>query len=120
MVAIAVLQFTAMVAVAYFRVTRGDSPEDGIEGIDLNLTQRQKSAPKLPWRPESIKSYRWWMLWMGVYFTCVGTYRAFFVSKYLTRTAWFDSPFNSMLLIRGLAWVAELSWVGQIALALNR
>lgn len=117
MVAIAVLQFTAMVAVAYFRVTRGDSPEDG---IDLKLTQRQKSALKLPWRSESSKSYRWWMLWMGVYFTCVGTYRAFFVSKYLTRTAWFDSPLNSMLLIRCLAWIAELSWVGQIALALNR
>jgi hypothetical protein len=65
-------------------------------------------------------SYRRWMRVMGVVFTVVGAYRSVFVCKYITRMAWFPSLANSSLLIRGLAVLAEVSFSGQIALAMAR
>jgi hypothetical protein len=64
--------------------------------------------------------YRDWMRIMGVVFTAVAAYRSVFVCKYVARMAWFDSLANSPLLIRGLAVFAELSFSGQIALAMAR
>ncbi len=64
--------------------------------------------------------YRQCMRLMGIIFTLVGAYRAVFVSKYITQAAWFDSMANSSLLIRGLAFFAEVSFSGQIALAMTR
>lgn len=57
---------------------------------------------------------------MGLVFALVAAYRSVFVSRYLTQMAWFDSIFNSSLLIRLFAWAAELSFAGLIALALLR
>lgn len=62
--------------------------------------------------------YRKWMRIMGVIFVAVGLYRSIFVSMYFSQLAWFDSMANSVLLIRILAWAAELSFSGQIALAM--
>jgi len=63
-------------------------------------------------------SYRKRMRIMGLIFTLVGAYRAVFVSRYLSQMAWFDSIFNSSLLIRIIAIAAELSFSGLIAFAL--
>ena len=63
-------------------------------------------------------SYRKRMRIMGLIFTLVGAYRAVFVSRYLSQMAWFDSIFNSSLLIRIFAIAAELSFSGLIAFAL--
>ena len=63
-------------------------------------------------------TYRKWMRILGATFTIVGAYRAVFVAKYATQTAWFDTLANSSLLIRGLAFFAEVSFSGQFALAL--
>ena len=63
-------------------------------------------------------SYRSRMRIMGLIFTLVGVYRAVFVSRYLSQMAWFDSVFNSSLLIRIFAIAAELSFSGLIAFAL--
>ena len=63
-------------------------------------------------------SYRKRMRTMGLIFTIVGVYRAVFVSRYLSQMAWFDSIFNSSLLIRIFAIAAELSFSGLIAFAL--
>ncbi|MBT3634760.1 MAG: hypothetical protein HN729_08860 [Candidatus Marinimicrobia bacterium] len=62
--------------------------------------------------------YRKRMRIMGVLFVLIGLYRAIFVSMYFSQLAWFDSLANSVLLIRIFAWVAELSFSGQIALAM--
>lgn len=62
--------------------------------------------------------YRKWMRILGVTFTIVGAYRSVFVSSYSTQMAWFDTPANSSLLIRGFALFAEVSFAGQFALAL--
>jgi hypothetical protein len=63
-------------------------------------------------------TYQKRMLIMGTIFTLVGAYRAVFVSRYLTQMAWFDCIANSSLLIRMLAFCAELSFAGLFALAL--
>src|SRR5262245_35237120 len=62
--------------------------------------------------------YRKWMRIMGVAFTIVGAYRSVFVSRYSTQMAWFDTPANSSLLVRGFALFAEVSFGGQFALAM--
>lgn len=64
--------------------------------------------------------YRRRMRLMGVVFTLVAAYRSVFVSRYITQLAWFDSIFNSSLLIRIFAIAAELSFSGLIALAMIR
>lgn len=56
---------------------------------------------------------------LGLPFVLVCGFRSFFPEIYLSRTVWFDSPLNSILLHRGLATVAELCWIGQIALAMS-
>ena len=66
----------------------------------------------------SESSYRKRMRIMGLIFAFVGAYRAVFVSRYLSQMAWFDSIFNSSLLIRIIAIAAELSFSGLIAFAL--
>ncbi|MHA1420203.1 MAG: hypothetical protein ACTSPO_14915, partial [Candidatus Heimdallarchaeaceae archaeon] len=64
--------------------------------------------------------YRIWMRIMGIIFVVVGAYRSFFVSRYHTQYAWFDTLANSSLLIRTFAMLAELSFSGLIALAMLR
>jgi hypothetical protein len=64
--------------------------------------------------------YRKWMRIMGVVFILVGAYRSVFVSRYLAQMAWFDTIFNSSLLIRMLAVFAELSFAGLFALGMLR
>jgi hypothetical protein len=57
---------------------------------------------------------------MGLIFCLVALYRSVFVSRYLYQYAWFDTLANSSLLIRTLAWAAELSFAGLFALAILR
>ena len=57
---------------------------------------------------------------MGLIFTLVALYRSIFVSRYLYQYAWFDTIANSSLIIRTLAWSAELSFAGLITLAMLR
>lgn len=70
--------------------------------------------------PDPDFAYRRWMRVMGALFTAVGAYRSVFVCKYISQAAWFDSAANSALLIRGFALFAEVSFSGQIALAMLR
>jgi len=51
-------------------------------------------------------------------FVCAALYRSVFVSSYLEELAWFNSVFNSSLLIRCFAIFAELSFAGLIASSL--
>ena len=60
------------------------------------------------------------MRFMGLAFTLVAMYRAVFVSRYLYQYGWFDTIANSSVIIRSLAWVAELSFAGLIAFAMLR
>mgnify|MGYP000659735402 CR=1 FL=1 len=55
---------------------------------------------------------------LGLIFVSVALYRSVFVSSYLEQLAWFDSLANSSLLIRGLAFFAELSFAGLFMLAM--
>lgn len=57
---------------------------------------------------------------MGFVFVIVALYRSIFVSRYLYQFAWFDTIANSSLLIRMMAWCAELSFSGLIAFAMLR
>lgn len=57
---------------------------------------------------------------MGLIFAMVAIYRSVFVSRYLYQYAWFDTVANSSLVIRTLAWCAELSFSGLIAFAMLR
>ncbi len=57
---------------------------------------------------------------MGLVFTLVACYRAIFVSRYLYQYAWFDTVLNSSLLIRTMAWCAEISFSCLIAFAMLR
>ena len=54
----------------------------------------------------------------GLLFVSVALYRSVFVSSYPNRLAWFDTIFNSPLVIRCLACLAELSFIGMIAAVL--
>ena len=71
-------------------------------------------------RDGSDAAYRRRMRIMGVIFTLVAAYRAFFVSRYTPQLAWYDSLANSSLLIRMFAVAAELSFSGLFALAMLR
>jgi len=55
---------------------------------------------------------------LGLVFISVALYRSVFVSSYLEQLAWFDSVANSSLLIRGLAFFAELSYAGLFMLVM--
>jgi len=57
---------------------------------------------------------------LGLVFVVVALYRSIFVSSYLDQLAWFDTVWNSSLLIRGFAIFAELSFAGLIAKSLLR
>jgi hypothetical protein len=57
---------------------------------------------------------------MGLVFVAVAFYRSIFVSGYLHQLAWFDTVWNSSLLIRSFAIFAELSFAGLIAKTLLR
>jgi hypothetical protein len=65
-------------------------------------------------------AYVRWMRVMGLIFTLVALYRSVFVSRYLYQYGWFDSLANSSLIIRSLAWGAELSFAGLVAFAMLR
>lgn len=64
------------------------------------------------------KSYVRTMRTLGLVYVLVGAYRTVFVSDYLTQRTWFDSLANSPLLIRCMAFFAEISFGGLFALAL--
>ncbi len=64
--------------------------------------------------------YQAMMRILGVVFLGVAFYRSIFVSSYLEQLAWFNSLLNSSLLIRCLAFFAELSFAGLIAKCLLR
>lgn len=66
------------------------------------------------------EGYVRWMRIMGLVFTLVAMYRSVFVSRYLFQYAFFDTVANSSLVIRSMAWVAELSFAGLIACAMLR
>lgn len=70
--------------------------------------------------PNAHETYLRSMRIMGLIFTLVALYRAIFVSRYLYQYGWFDTIANSSLLIRGMAWAAELSFSGLIAMAMLR
>jgi len=70
--------------------------------------------------PDSQTHYVRSMRFMGLAFTLVAMYRSVFVSRYLYQYGWFDTIANSSLIIRSLAWIAELSFVGLIAFAMLR
>jgi len=57
---------------------------------------------------------------LGVLFVTVACYRTVFVSSYPNRLAWFDTMFNSPLVIRSLALFAEISFISLIAWVLRR
>ena len=61
------------------------------------------------------EKYLKYMRIFGLLYCFVALYRSIFVSRYLTQLAWFDTIFNSSLLIRGLAIIAELSFAALIA-----
>jgi len=56
---------------------------------------------------------------LGLIFVTVACYRTIFVCSYPDRLAWFDTLFNSPLVIRSLALCAELSFIGLIAWVLR-
>lgn len=55
---------------------------------------------------------------LGIIFVSVALYRSVFVSSYPDRLVWFDTILNSPFLIRCLAFFAELSFIGIIAVIL--
>jgi hypothetical protein len=77
------------------------------------ISKRNKSSVKLD-------GYGKAMIILGLIFTVVGAYRSIFVSRYLTQLAWFDTIANSSLIIRSMAFFAEMSFALQFALFLLR
>lgn len=59
--------------------------------------------------PEN-KKYKTILRVCGMIFVCVSMYRSIFVSSYSNRLTWFDSMFNSPLIIRFFATFAEISF----------
>lgn len=90
-----------------------------INVVNLLVAARVYQASLVPGNVSN-DTYRKRMRIMGLIFTLVGAYRAVFVSRYFTQMAWFDTLFNSSLLIRTFAMAAELSFAGLFALALLR
>ncbi len=67
--------------------------------------------------PETAK-YRKRMRKLGLIFISVAMYRSIFVSSYPQRIAWFQTMANSPILIRSLAFFAELSFAALIMFSL--
>lgn len=65
-------------------------------------------------------SYSKKMMISGCIFTFVALYRSIFVSRYLTQYAWFDTIANSSLIIRTMAFFAELSFALLFAWAMMK
>lgn len=57
---------------------------------------------------------------LGLVFVSVALYRSIFVSSYYEQLAWFDILANSSLIIRGLAFFAELSFASLFMFAMLR
>lgn len=57
---------------------------------------------------------------LGLIFVTVALYRSVFVSSYPDRLAWFDTLFNSPLVVRCLALFAELSFIGMVSIVSTR
>ena len=60
------------------------------------------------------------MMISSIIFTVVAAYRSVFVSRYLTQFAWFDTIANSSLIIRTMAFFAEMSFALLFSLYLLR
>ncbi len=76
------------------------------------IARKRLAAPK--------DAYAKWMMIFGMIFTVVAAYRAVFVSRYLTQYAWFDTIANSSLIIRSLAFFAEIAFAFLFGLYLLR
>ena len=61
------------------------------------------------------RNYRRFLRVAGLIFVTVALYRSVFVAKYVGGLVWFNTIFNSPFLIRCLACLAELSFIGLIA-----
>ena len=83
--------------------------------IAIFLFAKSLKAKKL--EPEN-KKYFLVTRTLGIIFVSVAMYRTVFVSNYPDRLAWFDTIFNSPLVIRSLALFAELSFIGIITIIL--
>jgi hypothetical protein len=70
--------------------------------------------------PDARSAYVKSMRIMGLLFVLIACYRSVFVSRYLYQYAWFETLFNSSLLIRILAWCAEICFSCLIAFAMLR
>ena len=64
--------------------------------------------------------YGRWMKLLCVPWVVECAWRSVFVSLYLQRYVWYDSPLNAILVDRCLACVGELCWTVQISMALWR
>ncbi|WP_218780438.1 hypothetical protein [Bacillus sp. EAC] len=74
----------------------------------------------LKWKLQESKNAKYFLTLrvLGIIFVAVALYRTIFVSSYPERLAWFDTIFNSPFIIRCLAFFAELSFIGMIAIIL--
>ena len=87
----------------------------GVLNVGLLLHALRAPAPQTP---APLRQYSAALRAMAVPFVLVCSLRSVFPDIYVSRTVWYDSPLNGILLHRLLATVGELCWIGQIALAL--
>mmetsp|Transcript_87949 Transcript_87949/g.257113 ORF Transcript_87949/g.257113 Transcript_87949/m.257113 type:complete len:344 (+) Transcript_87949:81-1112(+) len=66
-----------------------------------------------------MQAYQKFMLRTAMPFVLVGAYRSYLPSQYPNRYVWFDTPLSSLLLVRSLAAIAEMSFISQVAKGLS-
>jgi len=82
-------------------------------GVYLSVYMRPKGSDD----DDRVLNYRQSMVRLAGMYVFISLYRTVFLTTFAGRFVWHDSLFSSILLARCLATVAELSFVGQIALA---
>ena len=85
----------------------------------LALIIFKKSSNWSKKEPEHSK-YLFYLRIMGITFISIALYRSVFVSSYPNRLAWHNTILNSPFVIRSLATFAEMSFIGMIAIILNK
>mmetsp|Transcript_37404 Transcript_37404/g.89635 ORF Transcript_37404/g.89635 Transcript_37404/m.89635 type:complete len:342 (+) Transcript_37404:46-1071(+) len=65
------------------------------------------------------RAYQKFMLQTAMIYVMVGAYRSFLPAQYPNRYVWFDTPFSSLLLVRTMAAIAEMSFISQVAKGLS-
>jgi hypothetical protein len=83
-------------------------------GVYLSVRMRPKGSDD---DDDRVREYRQTMGRLAGMYVFISLYRTVFPTTFAGRFVWHDSVFSSILLARCLATVAELSFVGQIALA---